>query len=208
MRRAQGTCESLRLVFFAGEPLYGRHVGALRKFATNTHAINLHGPSGTSQAKFFSDATEWCSDGVCPVGVPLPGTRHRLEAGEVRISPPFTLSGYLHRDDPHFYHDDGRWWVATGDLGHETAAGLVIESRTDQQVKNRRRTGLDTTDVAAAISACAGVESAAVIPVVDQPGSPPGRVRPDPHVYRGGDPGTARGPSRRHPPSHKAHRLR
>lgn len=39
-------------------------------------------------------------------------------------------------------------------------------------------------------------------------GHPPGRFRPGPDAYRGADPGTARGPSPRHPPSRETHRLR
>ncbi|MCX7542368.1 AMP-binding protein [Corynebacterium sp. P5848] len=170
LRRAQGTCESLRLAFFTGEALYARHVVALRQFAPNTRVINLYGPSETTLAKFFSDATEWCDDGVCPVGVPLPGTRYRLQAGEVHIGPPLALSGYVHREDPHFYRDDDRWLFATGDLGYDSGAGLVIEGRTDQQVKIAG-VRVNTTDVAAVIAACSGVENAAVLPVADELGT-------------------------------------
>lgn len=170
LRRTHRSSATLRLVFFAGEPLFRQHLRALRAFAPHARAINLYGPSETTLAKFFFDATGWEGDGVCPVGNPIPGTQFSLHDGEVCISPDFPLGGYLGREDAAFYHQGGRCWFATGDLGVNTNSGLVIEGRTDQQVKV---TGVrvNMTEVAAALADCAGVDNATVLATQDELGT-------------------------------------
>lgn len=93
-REETGADETLRLTFFAGEPLPAAAVTGWRKRFGGTRVINLYGPTETTLAKFWRDVTD-PDPGVQPVGEPLPGTRAALVDGEVWISTPYATRGYL-----------------------------------------------------------------------------------------------------------------
>lgn len=163
LRYGRATCDTLRTVFFAGEPLTTDLLRAWPRLFPNTRElVNLYGPTETTLAKFsltiHSGSNE--QDPV-PVGAPLPGTRYCLlgkddrfdEAtvrrhlaeqphadGEIVIVTPHASRGYLEAPDAtrERFVDlgKGRSAYRTGDLGRRRGDGrLVVVGRTDDEVK-------------------------------------------------------------------------
>jgi acyl-coenzyme A synthetase/AMP-(fatty) acid ligase len=143
------TAESLpglRTVMLAGEPLRAADVSWWRGlFGDRKELVNLYGSSETTMGKLFHriTAADETTDRV-PVGGPMPGVSVRVlgaentgDVGEVEITVPFRLLGYLNGRvggfdlaDPYRYR--------TGDLGRFRADGaLEVLGRRDSQVKVR-----------------------------------------------------------------------
>ena len=148
--------ESLRWVFFAGEPLPEALVQSWRAhFGPQTGIANLYGPTETTLAKFYAVIDERPLPGIQPVGRPLPHTQGLVlspegrlcgvgEAGEIVIRTPFRSLGYLNepaetaaRFFPNpFRSDPEDLLYRTGDLGRYRPDGsLEILGRLDEQVK-------------------------------------------------------------------------
>ncbi|HEX8171688.1 MAG TPA: amino acid adenylation domain-containing protein [Thermoanaerobaculia bacterium] len=160
----------LRVIAFAGEPLYGRDVLRARDVLGNEVVLlNLYGPSETTLAKAcyripteFDDAAR-----MVPVGTPIAGTRivlmkdgrvaPRGAIGELHIEPPFRCLGYLgdrERTAEAFADNVYR----TGDLGRELPDGTIeLIGRRDRQVKIAG-VRIELAEIDRAVAACAGIE--------------------------------------------------
>jgi long-chain acyl-CoA synthetase len=126
------TAPALRQVLIGGETL-GKALGeTLRALFAPAPLIDIYGLTETSTCDFFLMAHEAERYAGC-IGRPSPGVRFRIldsdgkavpqgEIGELNISSPFLMSGYL--DEPALTPiDDG--WLATGDLAREREPGMV-----------------------------------------------------------------------------------
>jgi amino acid adenylation domain-containing protein/non-ribosomal peptide synthase protein (TIGR01720 family) len=150
--------KSLRLVFFAGEPLGGRLVKQWREtFEASATIVNLYGPTETTLAKCFYVVPPEPGDGVQPVGRSLPQSQalvlaeggHRCgvgEWGEIVIRTPYRTRGYVNAPDENRRRfrpnparsDDRDLLYHTGDRGRFRADGVLeISGRLDDQIKVR-----------------------------------------------------------------------
>jgi amino acid adenylation domain-containing protein len=143
--------DSLRVVFFAGEPLHGELVDEFRtRVSPSADIVNLYGPTETTLAKSYYRVPAPALPAVQPVGHPLPGTQifvqssdGRLcddgEQGEILISTPFRTAGYLDGTgfEPNPFGSGERDLVfRTGDRGYRLPDGmLVVTGRLDDQIK-------------------------------------------------------------------------
>jgi long-chain acyl-CoA synthetase len=120
--RALADQRVLRQVLIGGETL-GKGLGEqLRALFAPAELIDIYGLTETSTCDFFlmpADAPRYAG---C-IGRPAPGVRYRIaEDGELWISSPFLMNGYL--DEPGLQPIvDG--WLATGDLASERDPGVV-----------------------------------------------------------------------------------
>ena len=149
--------QSLRYVFFAGEPLLDTLLNRFSEAAgPDTRIINLYGPTETTLAK-LANRIERIEPGVQPLGTPQPGVDVLIvcdrrtpcglwETGEIAIRTPYRSKGYVNneeltrqvfvenpcRDDP----SDLIYY--TGDLGRCRPDGKIeIFGRIDSQIKIR-----------------------------------------------------------------------
>jgi long-chain acyl-CoA synthetase len=113
----------LRQVLIGGETL-GQGLGeTLRALFAPADLIDIYGLTETSTCDFFLMPADAARYAGC-IGRPSPGVRYRIagEDGELMISSPFLMAGYL--DEPALEPiRDG--WLATGDLARERDAGVV-----------------------------------------------------------------------------------
>jgi amino acid adenylation domain-containing protein len=150
---------SLRYVFFAGEPLSADLVNSWRSnFGDHTTIINLYGPTETTLAKCYFEVPK--KDNlpfVQPIGQPLPDTQVLVvnkefqlcgigEPGEIVIRTPFRTLGYLKATEKEnalfvpnpFTEDPEDILYRTGDMGIYRPDGLMdIVGRLDDQIKIR-----------------------------------------------------------------------
>ncbi|GCB43186.1 peptide synthetase [Streptomyces sp. NL15-2K] len=144
---------SVRLSFFAGEPLDGALVSRWQDLFPNCQVVNLYGPTETTLAQHFHRVPHRPAAGIQPVGRNLPQSRSRVldedrkpcadgVAGEIHIVAEHPSYGYLvdGRIVSPFVelHLDGERVLAypTGDLGRRGADGdLEILGRADDQIK-------------------------------------------------------------------------
>jgi amino acid adenylation domain-containing protein len=144
---------TVRLSFFAGEPLDGALVSSWRELFPDCEVVNLYGPTETTLAQHFYRVPQRPAAGIQQVGPNRPGSRsHVLDenrkqcddgvAGEIYIAADHPSHGYL--VDSQLVSPfveisvDGESVVAypTGDLGRRSAdGGLEILGRTDDQIK-------------------------------------------------------------------------
>ena len=157
---------SLRLVFFAGEPLGGRLVRRWREaFAPSARIVNLYGPTETTLAKCFYEVPADPGDEVQPVGRPLPQSQALVladgvrpcgvgEWGEIVIRTPYRTRGYVNAPDeersrftPSPFRSDARDVLyRTGDRGRfrpdgvlEISAASTTRSRSAASGSSRTR---------------------------------------------------------------------
>lgn len=179
--------ETLRHVFFAGEPLATGFVRLWQRVvAPHAVIVNLYGPTEATLANFSYVVPELLSDVHCPVGHPLPGTQGLVltgngqlagigEIGEVVIRTPFLTRGYLNapadnaarfRANPYVSQSDDRLYY-TGDLGRYRPDGaLELLGRMDRQIKIRG-IRIDPGEIEAALLTIAGVVGAVVVARAD-----------------------------------------
>jgi enoyl-CoA hydratase/carnithine racemase len=114
---------ALRQVLIGGETL-GKGLGeTLRALFAPAPLIDIYGLTETSTCDFFLMPADLPRYAGC-IGRPSPGVRFRIEGedGELQISSPYLMSGYL--DEPQLAPiSDG--WLATGDLARERDPGVV-----------------------------------------------------------------------------------
>lgn len=114
---------ALRQVLIGGETL-GKGLGeTLRALFVPASLIDIYGLTETSTCDFFLMPADLPRYAGC-IGRPSPGVRFRIEGedGELLISSPFLMNGYL--DEPQLQPiKDG--WLATGDLARERDPGVV-----------------------------------------------------------------------------------
>lgn len=173
--------ETLRYIFFAGEPL--SHV-LLERFklaaGAQTRIVNLYGPTETTLAKLANEITD-IRAGIQPIGKPQPGVdvlilkdRKHLcglnEIGEIAIRTPYRSKGYYQNQaltDEVFIKnpwrdDDQDLLYCTGDLGKYNAEGKIeIFGRIDAQIKIRG-VRMEPNEIEAHIAKFPGVLNAAV----------------------------------------------
>jgi long-chain acyl-CoA synthetase len=117
------TAPALRQVLIGGETL-GKGLGeTLRALFAPAPLIDIYGLTETSTCDFFLMPADLPRYAGC-IGRPSPGVRFRVvgDDGELQISSPFLMSGYL--DEPQVQPiQDG--WLATGDLARERDPGVV-----------------------------------------------------------------------------------
>jgi amino acid adenylation domain-containing protein/FkbM family methyltransferase len=182
--------QSLRWVFFAGEPLQAALVERWRAaFPLSGRQANLYGPTETTLAKCCYQLPETLAPGVQPVGHPLPGAQalvlngHQLcgvgEVGQVVIRTPFRSLGYVNAPEEQrrrfvpnpFRRDPEDIVYETGDRGRYRADGtLELLGRIDQQVKiNGVR--IEIGEIEAALASHPDITGAAVAARVDASGA-------------------------------------
>ncbi|HEV7745452.1 MAG TPA: amino acid adenylation domain-containing protein [Pyrinomonadaceae bacterium] len=153
----EAAVSSLRVVFFAGEPLTSKLIQRWRyAVSSGCQIVNLYGPTETTLAKCFYRVPVDCLPGVQPVGEPIPQTQALIfrdgdqlcgleEIGEVVIRTPFRSLGYLNASDEkrrfvkNPYRDEAQDLLYhTGDKGRYRSDGtLELLGRIDDQVKLR-----------------------------------------------------------------------
>jgi amino acid adenylation domain-containing protein len=148
---------SLRLTFFAGEPLFYDLVAAWRERAPTSAIVNLYGPTETTLARFYRVIPPFSESRAGPlaVGAPIPDTGFVIlgegdavaapgEPGEILIDTAFPSYGYLGEPGggarfvavPGLVPRFGKSFFRTGDLGVVDADGdLVVLGRLDSQLK-------------------------------------------------------------------------
>ena len=124
---------ALRTVMIGGESL-GQGLGeTLRALFAPADLVDIYGLTETSTSDFFlipEDAERYAG---C-IGRPAPHVRYRIrddagkavapgEVGELCISSPFLMNGYL--GQPELDPIDAEGWLATGDLAREREPGVV-----------------------------------------------------------------------------------
>jgi enoyl-CoA hydratase/carnithine racemase len=110
-------------VLIGGETL-GKGLGeTLRELFGPAPLIDIYGLTETSTCDFFLMPSDLPRYAGC-IGRPSPNVRYRIvgDDGELQISSPYLMSGYL--DEPQLRPiQDG--WLATGDLARERDPGVV-----------------------------------------------------------------------------------
>jgi len=150
--------KTLRLLFFAGEPLPEKLVRQWRQLLPeSSKIINLYGPTETTLAKCYYQTHGDIPSGVQPVGVPLPETQVLVikenkilcgigEPGEIVIRTPFRTLGYINNPEENqrrfvknpWSNEEQDLLYYTGDRGRYRPDGVLeILGRLDHQVKIR-----------------------------------------------------------------------
>ncbi len=148
----------LRWAFFGGEPLTDVLVARWRHVMPTTASIvNLYGPAETTLAKCFHVVAEKPTDGVQPLGKPLPYAQALVvnddrqlcgvgEPGEIVIRTPFRTLGYLNAPEEQqkrfvsnpFGNSPEDLVYLTGDRGRYRPDGVLeFLGRIDDQIKIR-----------------------------------------------------------------------
>jgi amino acid adenylation domain-containing protein/FkbM family methyltransferase/non-ribosomal peptide synthase protein (TIGR01720 family) len=150
--------QTLRWIFFAGEPLLDSLVRQWREaFPKAGKIVNLYGATETTMIKCFYIVPDEPLPGVQALGQPLPQTQaliladnNRLcgigEPGEIILRTPFRTCGYINApEESHsrfaknpFREDDSDLFYYTGDRGRYRHDGVLeFLGRVDDQVKIR-----------------------------------------------------------------------
>jgi amino acid adenylation domain-containing protein len=183
--------QTLRQIFFAGEPLRDTLIHQWREtFPAAGEIVNLYGPTETTLAKCYYKVPKNIRAGVQPVGRTLPATQALVlkpdrqvcgigETGEIAIRTPFRTKGYLNGsaenlsqfiDNP-FRPDakDDRIYL-TGDRGRYLPDGtLEILGRIDRQIKIRG-VRIEPGEIAALLNQHPQIQATVVIAREDIPG--------------------------------------
>jgi amino acid adenylation domain-containing protein len=182
VERQAGGWLTLRLGKTGGEPLSAETAELWRRVLPQVPLLNVYGGTEFSSAT-VCDLSKTSPDGRVPVGAPMPNVRVYVmddqmrtlpdgAAGEICVGGACVARGYL--DSPELTADrfvpdpysstPGARLFRTGDVGFWGTEGeLELVCRRDHQVKiNGFRVELG--DVEAALNACSGVRTAAVVP--------------------------------------------
>ncbi|HVY44417.1 MAG TPA: amino acid adenylation domain-containing protein, partial [Minicystis sp.] len=189
LRAQRAAVPSLRLAFFAGEPLTDAIVTRFCEAFPACSLVNLYGPTETTLAKCFHRVTS-VRPGVQPVGRAMPGAQAIVvnddgtlagvaEPGEVWIRTPYRSLGYLDASNgadrfvPNpFRSEPGDVVYRTGDRGLYAADGaLELCGRLDDQVKIRG-VRVELAEVTAALARCSGIGACAVVAREGPDGAP------------------------------------
>lgn len=145
-----GRVGRLRLLVLAGEQVTAPLIEEWKRLS-GVDVWNLYGATETTIIKIAHKCAEGAAHDPVPVGLPLPGVGVKLchpdtglavsatESGEIIVSTPFDLGGYLQPAESNAFQTDtsGRLReYRTGDFGRWGTGGvLVVEGRIDDQVK-------------------------------------------------------------------------
>lgn len=173
--------QTLRYIFFAGEPLADSLLMRFRNAAgPDTRITNLYGPTETTLAKLANPIVT-IEPGIQPVGIPQPGVdvyivRDRKvlcglgEMGEIAIRTPYRSKGYFKNDDltrqvfvQNPFRDDPQDLIYfTGDLGrYRSDKKIEIFGRIDSQIKIRG-VRIEPNEIEAQLLLYPGIKDAAI----------------------------------------------
>ncbi len=178
---------SLRLAFFAGEPLSDVLVSRWREQFPHSTIVNLYGPTETTLAKCSYVVPDEPPFGVQPIGKSLPESQALVlnssnllcgigEIGEIAIRTPFRTLGYINEIDDQrarfitnpFTGDPSDLIYRTGDRGRYRPDGaLEILGRVDDQIKIRG-VRVEPAEVTAVLAQHSLVKSCVVVPTKDE----------------------------------------
>lgn len=180
-----GSLPTLTRSLFCGEALSCADAARWQAAAPGSSVDNLYGPTELTMA---CTAHRWRAtdpegvNGLVPIGLPFSGLRHVLvdtelcpvrDEGELCVSGPQTLQGYLDRRDDvdRFLSLDGHRWYRTGDRVRRLADGsLTYLGRLDHQVQVRGYR-VELPEIEHAMRQTDGVSDAAVV-FVEHAGEP------------------------------------
>jgi amino acid adenylation domain-containing protein len=186
------TLPSLRVVFFAGEPLTAALVQHWRRvYGRAGTIVNLYGPTETTLAKCAYVVPDEPYAGIQPLGRPIPQTQilvltadRRLcgigEVGEISVRTPFRSLGYVKAEEENerrfvvnpFADDADDRLYLTGDRGMMDKDGVLhFLGRIDDQVKVHG-VRVEPMEVAATLRTSPDVVSCAVVERTDSPDRP------------------------------------
>jgi long-chain acyl-CoA synthetase len=155
----------LRQVLIGGETL-GRSLGeTLRALFAPAGLTDIYGLTETSTCDFFLMPAEAERYAGC-IGRPSPGVRYRIaEDGELWISSPFLMNGYL--DEPALEPiRDG--WLATGDLARERDPGVLEVAGRKKELIYRGANKVSPQEIEFACSAHPRVAAALAVGRADE----------------------------------------
>lgn len=173
--------ESLKYIFFAGEPLTDQLINSFKAYASpEVNITNLYGPTETTLAKLSNKIIE-VEPGVQAIGYPQPEVdvlivrdRKTLcglnEVGEIAIRTPYRSKGYFKNPElteevfiqNPWRNAPGDLLYLTGDLGSYRPDGKVqIYGRIDGQIKIRG-VRIEPNEIEAHILNYPGVSNAGV----------------------------------------------
>ncbi|MGP1628597.1 MAG: AMP-binding protein, partial [Giesbergeria sp.] len=165
---SQAGLPSLRTLLFCGEPLPVPLARTLRKRFPDLPILNTYGPTEATVATTLLrvEDAHLASDAVMPIGRAKRGSAVYCDEGELCIAGPHVMRGYLNRPDlnaSRMFVRSGERGFRTGDLGTETADGMLYcHGRIDDQIKlNGFR--LELLEVDAALSTLPGSRAAATV---------------------------------------------
>ncbi|USG66581.1 amino acid adenylation domain-containing protein [Brevibacillus ruminantium] len=145
--------DTLRHIFFAGEPLPGALVRSWRE-VTDAQINNFYGQTETTLAKCFHIVPDQFFEEIMPIGKPIPDTQLLVvnqqnqlcgvgEQGEIVVRTPYRTRGYLDQGvdtfiQSFFREDADDLLYRTGDIGcYRPDGNLEIHGRVDDQLKIR-----------------------------------------------------------------------
>lgn len=165
---SQAGLPSLRTFLFCGEPLPVPLARTLRKRFPDLPILNTYGPTEATVATTLLrvEDAHLADDAVMPIGRAKRDSAVYCDAGELCIAGPHVMRGYINRPDlnaSRMFERDGQRGFRTGDLGTETADGMLYcHGRIDDQIKlNGYR--LELLEVDAALATLPGARAAATV---------------------------------------------
>ncbi len=129
---------NLKLIFCGGDKLESsvkeKFEGILQKFGSETKIMEGYGLSETASVVTIN--IDGKDDGS--LGVPLPGVELKTDknSGEILISTPSIMEGYLNGENPIEIDSDGKKWLHSGDIGYLDDNGkLYYRGRIKRMIK-------------------------------------------------------------------------
>ncbi len=165
---------SLRQLLVGGERLSPQHVGRILHGHPQTRLINGYGPTENTTFTLCHTIVSADSSSLAgiPIGLPLAGTRVRIEPGaganegELWTAGVGVALGYFGNDAAtreRFVSREGQRWYRTGDSVRRRADGVFeFIGRVDRQVKLQGHR-VEVDEVELALAQCPGVNDAAVL---------------------------------------------
>ena len=180
---APGSLPTLRLSLFCGEALMQDDAAAWQRAAPRSALDNLYGPTeltiSCSVHRWDPERTPaLCVNDIVPVGQLHRGLRGLIvgpdgpgrESGELCVTGPQMISGYLDRsdDEGRFLTHGGERWYRTGDLVRLLPdGGLGYLGRLDQQV-NIHGVRIELAEVDWGLRQCEAVDQAVTVVVAGE----------------------------------------
>lgn len=127
---------NLKLIFCGGDKLESavknKFESILQKYGSDTKIMEGYGLSETASVVTIN--VDGKDDGS--LGVPLPNVQIKIEngnteckaneIGEIVISSPSMMKGYLEGVSPFYYDKMGKRWIKTGDIGYKNEEGKLF----------------------------------------------------------------------------------
>lgn len=165
---AASSMASLRTFLFCGEPLPIPLAQTLKKRFPGVPILNTYGPTEATVATTLLavDEAHLLDGASMPIGRAKPDSEVFCDGGELCISGPHVMRGYLNRPDlnvSRMFTRNGQRGFRTGDLGSQTDDGMLFcHGRIDDQIKLHGYR-LELLEVDAALSSLPGARAAASV---------------------------------------------